>query len=59
MADEYTEILEMTNAAVDKIAELMASRKAGPMAVRVMIHPGPNGSVQSEIQVRQSRRPHG
>ncbi len=57
MAEEYTDILEMTNAAVDKIAELMASRKTGPMAVRVMIHPGANGSVQSEFKfVKQEDR---
>lgn len=53
MAEEYTEIVQMTNAAVDKIAELMASRKTGPMAVRVMLHPGANGGVQSEFKFVQ------
>jgi Fe/S biogenesis protein NfuA len=50
MSNEITEILQMTNAAVDKIAELIASRKAGPMAVRVTLHQAANGSVQSEFK---------
>ena len=50
MSNENTEILQMTNAAVDKIAELIASRKAGPMAVRVTLHQAANGNVQTEFK---------
>jgi len=49
MTKENTEILQMTDAAVDKIAELIASRKVGPMAVRVTLNQAANGTVQSEF----------
>ena len=50
MTDEKQEMITMTEAAVDKIAELIASRKAGPMAVRLSLHPVQGGGVQSEFR---------
>jgi Fe/S biogenesis protein NfuA len=43
-------LMELTQSAIDKIAELMASRGKGPMAVRVLVHLGGAGGGQSEFQ---------
>lgn len=50
MADQKQETIIMTEAAVDKIAELIASRKAGPLALRLSLHPIQGGGVQSEFR---------
>ncbi len=47
---EYPQIFELTPAAVDKIAELMAKRARGPQAVRVVVHLGGPGGGQSEFK---------
>jgi len=36
-------IMELTQSAIDKIAELMATRAKGPQAVRVLVHLGGGG----------------
>lgn len=44
--------IEITPSAVDKIAELIAERKHGPMAVRVILHGRlPGGGFKSEFQL--------
>lgn len=51
MSDTQNEILmELSQSAVDKIAELMAGRGKGPMAVRVLVHLGGAGGGQSEFK---------
>ncbi len=40
----------LTQSAIDKIAELMAGRGKGPMAVRVIVHLGGAGGGQSEFK---------
>jgi Fe/S biogenesis protein NfuA len=47
---QKTNPLELTQSAIDKIAELMASRGKGPMAVRVLVHLGGAGGGQSEFK---------
>ena len=48
---ETQEIIEITPAAVDKIADLIASRKKGPLAVRVLLRGRlPGGGFQSEFK---------
>jgi Fe/S biogenesis protein NfuA len=42
--------LELTQPAIDKIAELIASRADGPQAVRVVVHLGGPGGGQSEFK---------
>ena len=42
--------LELTPAAIDKIAELIASRSAGPQAVRVLVTLGGANGGQSEFK---------
>lgn len=42
-------IIELTQPAIDKVAELMASRNTGPQAVRVLVHLGGPGGGQSEF----------
>ena len=43
-------LMELTQSAIDKIAELMASRGKGPQAVRVIVHLGGPGGGQSEFK---------
>jgi len=43
-------IMELSQPAIDKIAELMASRGKGPQAVRVLVHLGGAGGGQSEFK---------
>ena len=44
--------IEITPSAVDKIAELIAGRKRGPLAVRVVLHGRmPGGGFQSEFKL--------
>lgn len=43
-------IMELSQPAIDKIAELMASRAKGPQAVRVIVHLGGPGGGQSEFK---------
>jgi Fe/S biogenesis protein NfuA len=51
MNDEMQEqLMELSPAAIDKIAELMASRSQGPQAVRVLVHLGGAGGGQSEFK---------
>lgn len=47
---QETPLMELTPSAIDKIAELMASRGKGPMAVRVIVHLGGHGGGQSEFK---------
>ena len=47
----YVQVLEVTPTAVDKIAEIIASRKKGPLAVRVSLRGQlPGGGFQSEFK---------
>ncbi|HKJ26935.1 MAG TPA: NifU family protein [Anaerolineales bacterium] len=48
--DNERKPLELTPAAVDKIAELIATRAAGPQAVRVMVQLGGASGGQSEFK---------
>ena len=48
MTDKQANILEVSQAAVDKIAEMIASRGEGPVAVRVAVHMQAGGG-QSEF----------
>lgn len=43
-------IIELSPSAIDKIAELMATRGRGPQAVRVVVHLGGPGGGQSEFK---------
>ena len=43
-------IMELTQSAIDKIAELIATRAQGPQAVRVLVHLGGPGGGQSEFR---------
>ncbi|MCB2179681.1 NifU family protein [bacterium] len=50
MSDPQEEkIIELTQPAIDKVAELMASRNKGPQAVRVLVHLGGPSGGQSEF----------
>jgi len=44
------QLMELSPSAIDKIAELMASRGQGPQAVRVLVHLGGAGGGQSEFK---------
>lgn len=48
MTEKQEKILDISQAAVDKIAELIAKRGGEPLAVRVVVHMGANGG-QSEF----------
>lgn len=48
MTEKQTNILDISQAAVDKIAEMMATRGEGPLAVRVVVHMTGSGG-QSEF----------
>ncbi len=49
--DKTEDIIEITPAAVDKIAELIAGRERGPLAVRVVLQGAlPGGGFQSEFK---------
>lgn len=48
MTEKQTNVLEISQAAVDKIAEMMATRGEGPLAVRVVVHMAAGGG-QSEF----------
>jgi len=48
MTEKHTDILEISQAAVDKIAEMIATRGEGPLAVRVVVHMQAGGG-QSEF----------
>ena len=51
MTDTHNEqLMELSQPAIDKIAELMASRGQGPQAVRVLVHLGGAGGGQSEFK---------
>jgi Fe/S biogenesis protein NfuA len=47
---ENGQVLEITQSAVDKIAELIATRAKGPQAIRVVLRGrGPHGNLQSDF----------
>jgi Fe/S biogenesis protein NfuA len=48
MTEKQANVLEISQAAVDKIAEMMATRGEGPLAVRVVVHMTAGGG-QSEF----------
>lgn len=48
MTEKQTDVLEISQAAIDKIAEMIAGRGEGPLAVRVMVHMQAGGG-QSEF----------
>jgi Fe/S biogenesis protein NfuA len=48
MTEKQKNVLEISQAAVDKIAEMMATRGEGPLAVRVVVHMTAGGG-QSEF----------
>ena len=48
--NQQDQLMELTPSAIDKIAELMASRGKGPQAVRVLVHLGGVGGGQSEFK---------
>jgi Fe/S biogenesis protein NfuA len=50
MSEKQEQLMELTQSAIDKIAELMAARGKGPMAVRVLVHLGGAGGGQSEFK---------
>ncbi|MFN2145460.1 MAG: NifU family protein [Anaerolineales bacterium] len=50
MSEKQEQLMVLTQSAIDKIAELMASRGKGPMAVRVIVHLGGAGGGQSEFK---------
>ncbi|MBN2045233.1 MAG: NifU family protein [Anaerolineales bacterium] len=47
---QEAKLMELTQPAIDKIAELIATRGKGPMAVRVIVHLGGAGGGQSEFK---------